>query len=262
MLSESRVIRRIDIRSVAKVRGRSHDSSGFATTALDSHADTSCAGSNMAVLKLTGEMVTVYPFSENLPAVQEVPIATVLTMWESPTTGEPWILVIHEALYFGDRLKESLLCPNQVRAAGNVVQDTPIQFDTSPTHSITVPNKLELPLEMNGVISFIRTRKPTATEIEQYQTGMLQFVELTENVPWEPYSSKFAETEDAARAGRTVTAVRVTHDTHIRHTCDECESEENCTCKLRVRQFSPNGVWRSRLVCLSKIRRNSAMMTS
>jgi hypothetical protein len=207
---------------------------GFAATALDSHADTSCAGSSMAVLELTGEMVTVYPFSENLPAVQEVPIATVLTMWESPMTGEPWMLVIHEALYFGDRLKESLLCPNQVRAAGNVVQDTPIQFDRSSTHSITVPNRLELPLEMNGVISFIRTRKPMATEIEQYQSGMLQFIELTEKVPWEPYSSKFAETEDAARAGRSVIAVRVTNNTHTRHACDMCESEESCcACKPR-----------------------------
>jgi hypothetical protein len=33
----------------------------------------------MAVLELTGEKVNVYPFSENLPAVQEVPIATVLS---------------------------------------------------------------------------------------------------------------------------------------------------------------------------------------
>jgi hypothetical protein len=58
----------------------------------------------MVMLELTGKKVNVYPFSENLPAVQEVPIATVLTIWESPPTGEIWMLVIHEALYFGDRL--------------------------------------------------------------------------------------------------------------------------------------------------------------
>ena len=83
----------------------------------------------MAVLELTGEKVNVFPFSENLPVVQEVPIATVLTVWESPKTGELWMLVIHEALYFGEQLKESLLCPNQIRAAGNLVQDTPKQFN-------------------------------------------------------------------------------------------------------------------------------------
>jgi hypothetical protein len=113
----------------------------------------------MAVLELTGEKVNVFPFSENLPAVQEVPIATVLTVWESPKTGKLWMLVIHKALYFGERLKESLLCPNQIRAVGNLVQDTPKQFNPQSEHSITIPNKVELPLEMHGVISHLRTRK-------------------------------------------------------------------------------------------------------
>jgi hypothetical protein len=78
------------------------------------------------------------------------------------------MLVINEALYFGDRLKESLLCPNQVRAAGNMVRDAPIQFDATSTHSITIPGKLELPLELHGVISYVSTRKLTADEIDQY----------------------------------------------------------------------------------------------
>ena len=109
----------------------------------------------MEVLELTGEKVNVYPFSENLPAVQEVPITMVLTIWESHMDGQIWMLVIHEALYFGDRLKESLLCPNQLRAAGNLVQDALIQFDSKSSHSITIPGKLELLLEMHGVISYL-----------------------------------------------------------------------------------------------------------
>ena len=120
------------------------------------------------------------------------------------------MLVIHEALYFGDRLKESLLCPNQIRAAGNVVNDTPIQFDSQSTHSIQIPGKLELPLTMHGVVSHLQTRRPTMDEIERYQIGLLQSVELTENVPWEPYSTKFADIETAARAARSVQALRVT----------------------------------------------------
>jgi hypothetical protein len=152
----------MDIRNIAKTRKRRDgdciDRFGFAKTSLDSHADTSCAGSNMAVLELTGEKVNVFPFSDNLPSVQEVPIATVLTMWESPQTGEPWMLVIHEALYFGEQLKDSLLCPNQLRAAGNIVKDAPIQFVATSSHSITIPGRLELPLEMHGVISYLSTR--------------------------------------------------------------------------------------------------------
>ena len=74
---------------------------------------------------------------------------------------------------------------------------------------ITVPGKLELPLEMHGVISHLRTCKPTVAEVERYQAGLLQSVELTEDVPWEPYSPKFAETEAAACAAHSVMALRV-----------------------------------------------------
>ena len=77
----------------------------------------------MIMLELTGEKVKVFPFSKDLQAVQEVPITTVLMIWESPTTGEIWMFVIHEALYFGDQLEESLLCPNQLWAVGNNDED-------------------------------------------------------------------------------------------------------------------------------------------
>ena len=74
----------------------------------------------MIALELTGETVDVYPFSENLPAVQGVPrTTTALMIWKSPMTGEVWMLVIHQALHFGDRLKtesllESLVCPEEI----------------------------------------------------------------------------------------------------------------------------------------------------
>jgi hypothetical protein len=165
----------------------------------------------MAVLELTGEKVNVFPFSENLPAVQEVPIATVLTIWESPRTGELWMLIIHEALYFGDRLKESLLCPNQIRAAGNLVQDIPKQFDSQSPHSITIPGQVELPLEMHGVISHL----PTDQEIAQYTNGLFQAAVLTEDIPWEPYSEKFAMAESTARSARSaVQHVMSDHGSH------------------------------------------------
>ncbi len=137
--SESRTVRRIDARFIRRARQDPEQVTSFERTSLDSHADTSCAGSNTTVLALTGEKVNVFPFSDDLPAIQEVPIASVMTVWENPTNGEAWVLVIHEALYFGEKLAESLLCPNQLRAAGNIVNDAPIQFDASSTHSITIP---------------------------------------------------------------------------------------------------------------------------
>ena len=126
---------RIDARFISNLwKGLPHDSI-FERKALDSHADTSCAGLNATVIELTGEKVNVYPFSDNLPSIKEVPIATALTILESPSTGEVWGIVLHETLYFGENLQGLLLCPNQIRAAGHKVQDIPVQFDSASRHS-------------------------------------------------------------------------------------------------------------------------------
>ncbi len=102
------------------------------------------------------------------------------------------------------------MCPNQLRAAGNLVHDVPTQFDASSRHWIVVPNQLEMPMVLHGVISHLRTRQLTDNEIQLNQAGILQTVELTADVPWKPYSLKFAETEMAAKATTSVTAIRFT----------------------------------------------------
>ena len=155
-------------------------------------------GSNMEVLELMGEKVMVTPYSDQYDAIMDIPIATVVMIWENPKNGELWMLVIHEALYFRNKLKESLLCPNQLRVAGNVVQDVPIQFDASSSHLISVPGTLEIPLEMHRVISYLDTWLLMAEELEQYRAGHFQSVELTENIPWEPYSKTFVTHEVTA----------------------------------------------------------------
>lgn len=182
----------------------------FSLTSLDSsHADMCCAGSNMIALELTGEKVNVFPFSDKSSAVKDVPIATVVTVWEDPKSGELWLLIIHDALYFGATLRELLLCPNQLRAHGIMVEDTPVQFDPSSLHSIIILDELTKPLDLHGVVSSFRLCLPTQEELERYYAGEWQSVELTADLPWEPYSSKFAKME-AHACTRTTSTVQVT----------------------------------------------------
>ena len=47
-----------------------------------------------------------------------------------------------------------------------------------------------MPLKMQGVISYIDTRKPTEIELET-----AQFYEVTADIPWDPYSDRFGEEE-------------------------------------------------------------------
>ena len=45
----------------------------------------------MQVLELSGEKVTVTPYSKHYDAMTDIPIATVVTVWENPKNGEAWI---------------------------------------------------------------------------------------------------------------------------------------------------------------------------
>jgi hypothetical protein len=144
--------------------------SGFVE--LDSHADTCCAGFNCAVIEVTGRTCNVIGFNCNNPnsEINDIPIVKAATAYDSPT-GETYILVIPQALYLGEYLDYTLLCPNQLRHYGITVDDVPRHLAPNPdiaTHSIFIPeDQITIPLEMLGVISCFQTRTPTPEEIEQ-----------------------------------------------------------------------------------------------
>ena len=92
-------------------------------TELDSHADTCVAGANFALYAETGEKVMVSPFSREYVALPDIPVGTVMTVYDDPRDGQSYLLVIHEALYFSDRMSHALICPNQLQSFGIKVHD-------------------------------------------------------------------------------------------------------------------------------------------
>jgi len=61
-------------------------------TELDSHADTCIAGTNTVPLWYTDCSVSGSPFIGEYQPLVDVPIASVATPWDSPDTGETYIL--------------------------------------------------------------------------------------------------------------------------------------------------------------------------
>ncbi|MGH3053399.1 MAG: hypothetical protein ACRDL7_00290, partial [Gaiellaceae bacterium] len=136
---------------------------------LDSHADTCCAGSSTIVIEYTNQTCDVSPFSNEYAPMTNVPIVKAGTAYDDRATGITYILVLNQALYFGERLKHTLLCPNQIRANDVVVDDVPRHLSEGQrsTHSIYFPReKIRIQLHMHGCISYIPTRTPTTDEIE------------------------------------------------------------------------------------------------
>jgi hypothetical protein len=78
---------------------------------LDSHADTSVAGPNFVVLEYTDMSCNVSPFCKTYESKENVPIVKAATAYDDEDTGLTYILVLGQALYFGEEVETSLLCP-------------------------------------------------------------------------------------------------------------------------------------------------------
>ena len=98
---------------------------------LDTHANTCCAGSNWQVLWLTGKICEVKPYLPTYEAMNGIPVAGCGTVWMSPHTGNKYLLVGNQFLYFSMMLPHSLLNPNQIRAYHVKVNDNPFN-ETDP----------------------------------------------------------------------------------------------------------------------------------
>jgi hypothetical protein len=137
---------------------------------LDLHADTCVAGSNCVIIETTNQTVSVSAFSEAHEIIHNVPIVTAATAYDDNKTGVTYIIILGQAIYMGDRMQTSLLCPNQLRANNIRVDDIPKHLaphDQPSTHSIMCHDEdLTLPLSLKGIISYIDTRTPTQEELD------------------------------------------------------------------------------------------------
>ena len=112
---------------------------------LDTRADTTCAGINCRPIYYTGQHCEAYGFHGDLSPINNVPIATVATEWSDHHTGESYIIIINEVLYFGDSMDHSLVNPNQIRAFGIDVFDNPYDYDPDRSMGIMLNDRKRLP---------------------------------------------------------------------------------------------------------------------
>ena len=174
-------------------------------TELDSHADTCVGGANTILLEPSGATATVHSFSNESKPFGKIPIGTIATSWTNATDGKTYVLCFPESLYFGDRLSTSLLCPNQLRDNQTVVDDTPRQYDHTSTHCISIGD-FKIPLQLDGVISYFESTKPTADELKYNQRYT-----LTSDTPWNPRDPSFASQEKAFEPEYRIASVETRH---------------------------------------------------
>ncbi len=169
---------------------------------LHSHMDTSCVNANCRIILYTDKVCSVSPFHPKYKAMENIPIVQATTAYEDQDTGKKIILIFNQSLYMGDALTSSLLNLNQARTNGLTVDDVPCQF--GGTHSILIlRNGLRIPLQIQGVLSCIPVRKPSAEEVET-----CEWIELTAESEWNPKSTFMQEQELASQASDSIPTQR------------------------------------------------------
>jgi hypothetical protein len=163
---------------------------------MDSHADTCCVGDNALALYYHNRTVSVSPFLDTFGTVDSIPIVTAAIAYDEPIHAQTFILIIHQALYFGDKLVHNLINPFQCRLNEVTINECPPVLTHMPkdeAHSIIFhKEQVKIPLRHNGIVSYFESRRPT---LQEYQDCF--HLQLTPDEPeWDPLDSTFGNHED------------------------------------------------------------------
>jgi hypothetical protein len=134
---------------------------------MDSRADTFCAGENFIHLFHHGTECDVLGYSDELGTMKNILVMTVAVAIDEVLTHKTHIMIVTFALYFGLKIKQSLICLNQCREGGTIIEECPHQFNSASKHVLTTPDQsLFVPFQMHGQTSYFLSRQPTDKELD------------------------------------------------------------------------------------------------
>lgn len=154
---------------------RAAPENAYSANESDTNADTCCLGSNFVVMNYTRCTADVFTYDPTYVPIQNVPIVSSATAYDDPDTGVTWLLIINEALLYGDKLDHALINPNQILFHQIDYWDNP--FDRKRPLSMEIPGVLTVPLHLKGTKVQLVTRSPTKSELNSIP--LEQRIELT-----------------------------------------------------------------------------------
>ena len=161
----------------------SENNSNNSILGMDSHADVSCAGRDAHISsRVLGRVCEVKGFHDSYNTISNVSYVNVLYKYEDKH-GQEYLLEMNRALDFTETMTNSILCTNQARHNGVMVNDIPRIIDQNSPQCITFPeSNIHLPLQMRGPVPILPISKPNDLDIE-----MLPRLQLTsDDVTWDP----------------------------------------------------------------------------
>ncbi len=127
--------------------------------------------------------------------MENIPVVTAATAIDDEATGNTTILVLGQAIYMGDKINNTLLCPNQLRYYGITVDNVPMHLthgDKTSSHSIICPeHDMAIPLSLKGILSYFQSRIPTPDELLTCKR-----IILTDENSRDPHADTFQSQEE------------------------------------------------------------------
>ena len=149
---------------------------------LDTHADISCLGRHARILSIVeGTECTVHAFNDSYAPMHGVKTVNGAIAVDTDD-GNIYILHINNALDFTSSMEHSLLCTNQARYQGIIINDIPKLLSSVSTQDIIFPDDgITIPLHMNGPVPYINMRYPTDFDLTEGT-----HIHLTPEDNWDP----------------------------------------------------------------------------
>jgi hypothetical protein len=157
-----------------------------------------------------------------------------VTAFTDESNGETVILNFNQVLWYGKRMKMSLINPNQLRHFGITVSDDPT--DTTRPFGISTGEGLFVPFRMEGTTVYFETRVPTGWELENSKS-----IQVTDSTVWNPSNVTIAGVssdpdlpmmEIATR--RSLFALRATNTDTSEESCNDLAPYDELTLLSRM----------------------------
>ena len=124
-------------------------------------------------------------FFTSLSSFMNIPLANCSFAYDDEK-GETYILEINNALYLGEQMNRSLLCPNQCEDNGVRIDLRPkVYYKDSPTISTVnyYDAGLKIKVQHKGSLPYFNLRYPTSNKLL-----CCDLVQLTSTNEWDPYN--------------------------------------------------------------------------
>jgi len=95
--------------------------------------------------------------------MENFPIVTDMTAYDDQKTGQTYILVFNESLYYGSKFDHTLIHPNQLRYYGIQYNENP--YDRHMGLNIVVNNNLTINIQSKGMKVRFEPRVPTKEDL-------------------------------------------------------------------------------------------------